>query len=916
MSLQVGARIGHYEIHSALGAGGMGEVYRARDTRLGRDVALKVLPDSFAADPERIGRFEREAQILAALSHPNIAAIHGLEISGPTRVLVMELVAGESLEARLRGGPLPLDEALAIARHIGEALSAAHERGVVHRDLKPGNIMLTGDGGVKVLDFGLARMVEPDAAVSGLTMSPTLSIQATVAGTILGTAPYMSPEQARGRTVDKRTDVWAFGCVLYEMLTGTRAFGGDDLTETIASIVKSEPDWSALDAIAPSPIVAIVRGCLVKDPKQRYADIAVPLHLLTQPAPAVSAASSPRPTTPVWRRTLPIAVTAIVATLVTTSVAWYTRPSPAPAPVTRFTIGLGGMSLTNTGRQAIALSPDGSRIVYTANQRLYSRSMADSEPRLIPGLENVRNYVASPAISPDGMEVAFWLADNRSLTRIAISGGTPVTICNADLIPAGLRWEGDGLLFGQNGKGIFKVPAAGGVPQLIAAVAADESVSSPQTLPGGRGLLYSVKKGTDSWDNGRIVVKTAGGEVKTLVEGAADGRYDGAGHLFYAVSGVVMAVRFDLDRLATTGAAIPVISGVLRFLDGANSGIAQYSLADNGTLAFVQGPTKVVEGANVGSLAIFDEKGNAEPLPVAPGFFAGLRVSPDALTVAYQSGTEPDFNIWLQDLAGKTASRRLTFAGRNIAPVWSPDNQWIAFRSNRDGDEAIFRQRADGTGTAERLTKPDPGTIHTPYAWSPDGSRLVYEIEKDQKFELHVLSLADRKSSRFSDVTSTVHMDPALSPDGRWLVYQRSDQPRVTDPSVSSPSTTVLQAFVEPFPSTGARYLVPVGPIAGHPQWTRTGDRLIINAASTSSLAVDFHATPSVAFGRPMPFPRLRRTEPNPLLNRRNSDALPGGRLLGTSIDIALEVSGEARRRDQIAIVLNWASELAARLPN
>jgi Tol biopolymer transport system component len=373
-----------------------------------------------------------------------------------------------------------------------------------------------------------------------------------------------------------------------------------------------------------------------------------------------------------------------------------------------------------------------------------------------------------------------------------------------------------------------------------------------------------------------------------------------------------MAVRFDLDRLATTGAAIPVISGVLRFLEGANSGIAQYSLADNGTLAFVQGPVNVVEGANLGSLAIFDDKGNAERIPIAPGMFAGLRASPDARTVAYHSGTEPDFNIWLQDLAGKTASRRLTFAGRNSAPVWSPDNQWIAFRSSRDGEEAIFRQRADGSGAAERLTKPEAGSTHTPHAWSPNGTRLVYEIEKDQKFELHVLSLSDRKSSRFSDVTSTVHMDPALSPDGRWLVYQRSDQAQVTDPS-GAPSTAVLQAFVEPFPSSGARYLVPVAPIAGHPQWTRTGDRLIINAASTSSIAVDFHSTPSVAFGPPTAFPRLRRTEPNPLTTRRNSDALPDGKLLGISIDIALEVSGEARRRDQIAVILNWAADLDTR---
>jgi serine/threonine-protein kinase len=908
VTVQFGGAIGPYEILSRLGAGGMGEVYRARDSRLGREVALKVLPDSLAADAERVARFEREAQILAALSHANIAGIYGLEVSGPTRVLVIELVDGESLEARLRRGPVPLDDAVAIARQIGDALSAAHERGIVHRDLKPGNIMLTPDGGVKVLDFGLARMVEPDAVVSGLSMSPTLSIQATMAGTILGTAPYMSPEQARGRTVDKRTDIWAFGCVLYEMLTGERAFSGDDLTETVAAIVKGDPDWAVLDSVAPPHIVSIVRGCLVKDPKQRYADIAVPLHLLTNQTPASTSTSAPSAaTTPRWGRALSAAAAGIVATLLTAGVAWYARPSPPPAAVTRFSISLGDVALTNTGRQAIALSPDGSRIVYTADRHLFTRSMADPEPRLIPGLENVKNYVTSPAISPDGTEVAFWTADNASLTRIAISGGPPVTICQTDL-PSGLRWESNGLLFGQPGKGILRVPAAGGAPQLVAATAADEIASSPQSLPGG--LLYSLKKRTDSWDKGRIVVKTAAGDVKTVLEGGGDGRYDGAGHLLYAVSGIVMAMPFDLDRFATTGPAIPVIPGVLRFLEGNNSGVAQYSLAANGTLVFVGGPVKVVDGLEKALLAVFDDKGNVERLPIPAGLFRGIRASPDGRTVAYESGNDPDINIWVQDLEGKTASRRLTLGGgRNTAPVWSPDNRWIAFRSDREGNEAIFRQRADGTGAAERLTKPEAGTKHTPHTWSPDGARLVYEIEKDGIFQLHVLSIADRTSARFSDVTSTVHMEPMLSPDGRWLAYQRSEQSE-SGPNVRTP---LLQAFVEPFPSTGAKYLVPVTPIAGHPLWSRRGDRLIFNASATSSMAVDFHATPSLAFGPPTVYPRLHRTEPNPLINRRNSDALPNGKLLGISIDLALESSGETTRRDQIAVVLNWLQTLDAR---
>jgi Tol biopolymer transport system component len=668
---------------------------------------------------------------------------------------------------------------------------------------------------------------------------------------------------------------------------------------------QGDPDWAVLDSVAPPHIVSIVRGCLVKDPKQRYADIAVPLHLLTNPTPAsATILATSAATTPLWRRALPvIAAASLAATLLTVGVAWYTRSSPSLAAVTRFSIPLGDVTLTNTGGQAIAISPDGSRIVYTANRHLYARSMADPEPRLIPGLENVKNYVTRPAISPDGSEVVFWNADNASLTRVAIVGGPPVTICQTEL-PTGVRWETDGILFGQIGKGIFKVPAAGGAPELVAPTATDENASSPQSLPGGRGLLYSLKKGTDSWDKGRIVIKTAAGEVKTVLEGGADGRYDGAGRLFYAVSGIVMAIPFDLNRLATTGPASPVIPGVLRFVEGNNSGVAQYSLADNGTLVFVGGPTKVVDGAENALLALFDDKGNVTRLPIPTGFFRGLRASPDARTVAYDSGSDTDANIWVQDLEGKTASRRLTFGGRNTAPVWSPDNRWIAFRSDREGDEAIFRQRADGSGAAERLTKPEAGTKQTPHAWSPDGARLVYEIEKDGMFQLHVLALENRTSVRFGDVASAVHMEPALSPDGRWIVYQRNDQ--------SGPYTRTLQAFVEPFPGTGAKYLVPVAPVAGHPQWSRTGDRLIFNATATSSTAVDFHATPLVEFGPPTDFPRLHRTEPNPLINRRNSDAMPGGKLLGISIDLAVESS--ATRRDQINVILNWHQTLESRL--
>lgn len=546
MLLSAGTRLGSYEILSALGAGGMGEVYRARDTKLGRDVALKILPDAFASDPDRLARFQREARVLASLNHPNIGGIYGLEEANPSpssgqaavTALVMELVEGETLEGKIRHGSglmadgygrsrrstiddqpsaishepsrgLPVDEALAIARQIAEALEAAHEQGIIHRDLKPANIKVRADGTVKVLDFGLAKAMEPVGSAPNISRSPTITTPAmmTGVGVILGSAAYMSPEQAKGRAADKRSDVWSFGCVLYEMLTAKRAFEGEDVADTIAEVLKGDPDWAALPSTTPPSIRALVEGCLRKDRKQRIGDISTALYLLNQPATTLGAAPAlVAPPRPPWRRALPVVVTAVVVFALTAGVMWRLRPS-IPAPVMRFAIAIpDGQQLTANGR-AIAVSPAGTRIVYLANQRLYLRSLSDLEVRPIVSAENAGSTPGNPVFSPDGGSIAYF--EQGTIKRIALSGGAAMTVCEADQI-FGMSWNGDTIFFGQGSKGIMRVSANGGKPETVASVKMGELAHGPQLLPDGQTLMFTLATGTgaDRWDKAHIVAES------------------------------------------------------------------------------------------------------------------------------------------------------------------------------------------------------------------------------------------------------------------------------------------------------------------------------------------------------------------------------------------------------------------------
>jgi hypothetical protein len=900
MPLPVGTRLGLYEIVAPLGAGGMGEVYRARDTKLGRSVAVKILPDAFALVPDRLARFEREAKVLASLNHPHITALHGMEESEGRHFLVMELVEGETLadaiaaKARGPGAPrgLETDDALTIARQIADALEAAHEQGIIHRDLKPANIKLRPDGTVKVLDFGLAKALEPTSSIRGdVTSSPTITTPAmTQLGIILGTAAYMSPEQAKGRPADKRSDVWAFGCVLFEMLTGRRAFEGDDVSDTLATVLKGEPDWTALPSDLPDAIRALIQGCLRKDRRERIGDLSAARFLLNQPRTVTPNAPLARlPARAVWKRAIPVVVSVLIGAVVAAAVLVKLKPTPTVA-VTRFVITLPAGQQLTLPRQAIDISRDGTRIVYVAEGRVYLRSLSEVEARAIPGAEPA----VGPVFSPDGQSVAFW-ADGV-LKRIAISGGTPITICPIGGAPSGIAWGDDAILFGQSGTGIMRVLPIGGNPQIVVALGPSEALGhGPQLLPDGVTLLFTIARrveGADAWENAQIVVQSLKtGERKTIVDRATDARYVPTGHIVYAVGGTLFAVPFDLATLATTAGAVPIVEGVRR-VNAVSSGGVHFAFSNSGSLVYLAGPVSAAQQ----NLMLFDRKGGAEALALPPGPYRYPRVAPDGKRVVFETNDTKEANVSVFELSGASSVRRLTFGGNNRYPIWSADGRHVAFQSDRDGALSIFRQAADG-GLAERLTTPDPGTAHYPESWSANGDTFLFSVKKGSEWSLWSFSMRDRKATPFGGVRSTTFpTDAVFSPDGRWVAYQ-----------VGEPGASEATTYIEPFPQTGAKYQVARG---GRPQWSRDGTELFYVPAPSQFMAVTVRTQPSVTFANPVTVPRgFGIADP---ANTRPYDITPDGRILGVGTG---QTSSGSPGPAQIQVVLNWFEELKTRAP-
>jgi serine/threonine-protein kinase len=916
VSFSPGVRVGGYEIISLLGAGGMGEVYRARDTQLGRIVAVKVLPDALASDADRIARFEREARALAALNHPHVATLFGLDRADGRHLLVMELVEGDTLADRLRHGPLPVEEALRIALQIADALEAAHERGIVHRDLKPANVKLTADGAVKVLDFGLAKALDDrSASLSGerpadVTHSPTLSFMATQAGVILGTAAYMSPEQAKGLPADQRSDVFSFGVVLFEMLTGRQPFQGETAPDVLASVLVREPDLAALPRDLNRRLVELVKRCLEKNPKRRWqavGDVRADLETISAAPRWTAAQTAAGPPPPLWRRTLPIAAAVLATAALTAATMWTLRPRATPATVARFRIPLPESVVYITpSRQSIAIAPDGSAIALgssagTVGSGMFVHTLADNQTRAITGGDSsggAQGGATNPIFSPDGRWVAFFTGASGAgtLRKVAVTGGAPMTLCQADT-PFGGSWADGQIVFATATKGIVRVSENGGPLETLVPSSGSEIMQSPRLLPGGDAVLYSVARAGDGgqWDRAQVVAQSLKtGQRKILIDGGADARYVPTGHIVYALGGVLFAARFNPRRLEIEGGPIPVVEGVRRAMVG---GAALFDFSSTGVLTWVPGP--VTGGWSNGDLSWTDKTGRNELLNLPPGQYETPRVSPDGRLASVGSVDASGTHIWVVDLSGTHSMRRLTFAGKNAYPVWSADGQRLAFQSDRDGDLGIFWQRADGAGTAERLTRAEPGVAHVPESWSPDGQHLLFSATKGNDFSLWTFALADRKTEPFAGVRSGRLLNATFSPDGRWVAY-------------GSDESGTDAVYVQPFPATGAKYQISRGDVGHHPVWSRDGKQLFYIPGPGRFVAVSVTTQPSLAFSAAVPAPR-GFTIGNAQTNPRNHDIAPDGRFLG--IVSAGQAPLGSRTNPPLEIVINWFEELKRRVP-
>jgi Tol biopolymer transport system component/predicted Ser/Thr protein kinase len=843
-----GTQIGPYKIEAELGAGGMGEVYRAVDTRLKRTVAIKVAKENFGE------RFEREARAIAALNHPNICTLYDV---GPN-YLVMELIEGPTLAERIKQGPVPLEEALGIAKQIADALEAAHEKGVVHRDLKPGNIKIKPDGMVKVLDFGLAKQSrDREEAVT----------ETTEAGMILGTAAYMSPEQAQGKPLDKRADIWAFGVVLYEMLTGRRMFQGETASDTLAAVMTKEPEWERV----PAKVQRLLKRCLEKDPQKRLRDISG-VGLLLEEAPQ---ATGPRHSRVPW----------VVAAALLVGVAiwgWLHTPPAEPRPVTRWTMTLPDDPwLLGSG---LAISRDGTRLAYAGqtggSSRIWVRMLDQPEGKPIPGTEGGLR----PFFSPDGQWLAYFTGLVGPLKKVPVTGGTPITLCDSASFFGGSWGEDGSIIFTVNGA-LTRVSASGGKCEDL--TKADPQKREfhrwAQILPGGESILFTIGTG-GLFDSARIaVLDLKSGGIRVLVNGGSSGRYVPSGYLVYVRGGAMFAIPFDLKRLVVTGSEIPVIERVFYNPTG---GFADYTFSDSGLLVYRAETRAVTEG----TLEWLDRKGATQALPAPRQHYLGVRLSPDgqraAMAISDRAGGI--FDIWIYDLP-RGALTRLTSVGLNENPVWAPDGRHVAFRTRAGG---ILWAPADGSGRPELLLPSqgalDPGAAARPDSWTPDGKMLVY----DSGFSRHIwmvpmpgappVSRSESKPQLFLD-TSFNESDGQVSPDGRWVAY-------------TSDESGSYQVYVRPFPGPGARTSISIEG-GQEPRWSHDGRELFYRDAGKKQLmAVDIQSNPVFRAGQPRALFELRTT---------SWDVAPDGKRF-----LVVKEPETAASEAKLEAVVNWFEEL------
>jgi serine/threonine-protein kinase len=908
MAIGTGTTLTSYEILSVLGKGGMGEVWRARDTKLGREVAIKTLPQGFSSDTDRLTRFEREARVLAALNHPNIAAIYGLEESQGIRFLVMELVEGETLADLLKRGPLPVEEALKLGVQIATAIEAAHEKGVVHRDLKPMNIKITPEGKVKVLDFGLAKAFQ--AEEQDLSNSPTISMAATQRGMILGTAAYMSPEQARGFTVDNRTDVWAFGCVLYEMLSGRLAFQGETVSDILASVLAREPDLSSIHGRVNPKVEEILQRCLEKDPKRRWqaiGDVRMEIERLLASgqlqAPVAPKAESN------WRMTWLLVAAAIV---VAAGATWLLKPTPKEQhPITRFDYELPEEQvLRNTGRSVVTVSPDGRYFAYNTTRGIFIRSMDTLTARLIPGTEE---SVMNPFFSPDGEWVAYMSGTNE-IKKISITGGAPVSLTRAGGLLFGASWGDDGnILFGQT-EGIMQVSQNGGQPKLVIKIKPGEAAYGPSLLPDGKTIIYSLTRSTGigRWDQADIVAQRIDSpEPKVLLKGGSDAQYVSTGHLVYAVGNVLFAVRFDAKTLEVKGGPVSLVTGTARANGPAiSTAAANYGVTRTGTLVYLNGTA--AQPSTQGVLAIVSRDGAIRRLDVPPADYRHPRISPDGQNVAVESVAENgQSNVWVYNLSGKTAIRRLTQDGNNTRPIWTSNSKKIVYGSDREKPQGIFWQPADGSGVPERLTSAEDGFVHFPESWSPKDDVLSLAVAKiplgGSSWGVWTMSLnGDRKPVVFYDVPTSNEFGSVFSPDGKWIAYASNN--------TGTNESSQFGIYVQPYPpKPGVKYEIsrnggawPVwSPLAGELFY-----RLNVGEGNARIKAVNVSMSPpGFTSDRDLPIRGFIQ-----VTNYRDYDVMPNGKEFLMVYPAGTQNQTAAPPKVRVNIVMNWLEELKSRV--
>ncbi len=925
MSLKSGSQLGQYVVGEQLGAGGMGEVYKARDTKLDRDVALKILPDAFVNDPERLARFQREAKVLASLNHPNIAAIYGLEESGDSPALVLEYVEGQTLQEMLSpspspglrpsfppageraiGKPLPLEEALAIARQIAEALEAAHEKGIIHRDLKPANVKVKDDGTVKVLDFGLAKALGPDLSDTEAANSPTMTMTAaaTKMGVIMGTAAYMSPEQAAGKPADRRSDNWAFGVVLWEMLTGQALFTGESISHVLAAVLRADPEWSALPAKTPPAIRRLLRRCLERNAKQRLPDAAMARLEIddADDAPEMPAGvvTLPVPQLALWQRPVGVAAIAIGTLLAGALGVWaVARPDPVPADVMRFTIDPpDDAPLSFIGApHDLVISPDGSQIIYDGPAPSASRPQLNLRPIDQPVASPIRGAEDGfgPFVSPDGSWVGHIVQSRPTVLRkVSIFGGPPVTLTEAPSDIRGASWgTDDQIVFGTARAGLFRVSGGGGEPQPLTTLDAeqgDDSHTWPFIIPGHEAVLFVISTGEIRGTGQLAALDLDSEEVTRLGLAGVSPHWVSTGHLVYAADDrSVWAVPFDAASLAVTGNPVPLLEDVMV----KSSGAADFSISDDGRLVYAE-----TGGTAAGlTVAWVDGDGRVEPVAdLAEATYLSVDLSPDGRSLALELGdSELSSDIWIYDLARGTLNPLTTDPADDSSPLWTLDGRQIVFGSDRGGTNGLYRRNADGTGEAELLLTDRDATTLVPNSWARDEGTLVVmrRIESTNSMMLLPVegepALEPLVESAFNETRSGV------SPDGEWIAYESDRAGR-------------SEIYVERFPDLGDRQLVSTDG-GQQPRWSPDGQELFyLDPGASRLMVVPITTGSELTVGSPR---TLVEAPVFDFAGRSAYDVGPDGRV----VIILLPPRTSVGASPQIHVVLNWFEELLERVP-